>query len=76
METPVAELLSKPWRDPAINPAEHVDYVNSVEYRIYQRSTSGASDEDVELRSDLEVILLELTWSSSSWFDPATIKQL
>jgi len=68
METPVAELLSKPWRDPAINPAEHVDYVNSVENRIYQRSTSGASD--------LEVILLELTRSSSSWFDPATIKQL
>jgi len=58
MEAPVAE---KPWRDPAVNPAEHVDHANSVESRIYQRSTSGASDEDVELRSDLDVTLLELT---------------
>ena len=58
METPVAE---KPWRDPAVNPGEHVDYANSVENRFYRRSTSGASDEDVELRSDLDVTLLELT---------------
>jgi hypothetical protein len=70
MEAPVAE---KPWRDPAIKPAEHVDYVNSVENRIYQRSTSGASGEVVNRQSDLAVTLLELTCSSSSWFDPATI---
>jgi hypothetical protein len=75
METPAAELLSKPWRDPAIHPAEHVDYAYSVENCVYQRSTSGASDGDVELRSDLDLTLLELTLSSSSWFDPATINQ-